>query len=79
MPRNLPGKITREAPPGPEMGEAEFRAAIEHTAQDAARWRCLMLHWPAIFADALEALEAPSNADIRHIVDVCRGTLQKSG
>jgi hypothetical protein len=73
MPRNLPGTIKREAPPGPTMTEAEFKAALETQTHDAARWRCLMLHWSTIFADALEDCTPPSNADIRRIVDLRRG------
>lgn len=37
--RNLPGKITREAPPGPEMTEAQFHYALEEQTKAAKRWK----------------------------------------
>lgn len=41
MTRNLPGKITREAPPGPTMTAEQFRTALEQQAANAGRWRIL--------------------------------------
>lgn len=54
MPRNIPGKILREAPPGPEMSEAEFRSSMEKLAQDAARWRHLSRNFTLVLDLPLE-------------------------
>lgn len=69
MPRNLPGKIIREAPPGPEMTEAEFRAAMSQLADDAARWRCLRRNWSNVLeVDA----PLPLGSDLQALVDQMR-------
>jgi hypothetical protein len=71
--RNIPGKIKREAPPGPEMTEAEFKLAMEQLAQDAARWRCMRLNFSAILARVLEHDRLPSYSDFLIEVDQLRG------
>ncbi len=77
MPRNLPGTIKREAPPGPEMTEAQFKAAMETLTHDAARWRCLMLNWSSILEDLMNEREPIMGSDLRRMVDTRRGTLSK--
>lgn len=60
MPRNLPGKIIREALPGPEMTEDQFRIAIGNLPIEAARWRWLqrnlstVLEWPLELMSGVE-------------------------
>jgi hypothetical protein len=71
--RTLPGKIKREAPPGPEMTEVEFKDAMENLSQDAARWRCMRLNFSAILARVLEHDRLPSYSDFLIEVDQLRG------
>lgn len=45
MPRIIPGKITREAPEGPTMTEAQFRLVLQQQADNATRWRWAIRNW----------------------------------
>lgn len=73
MPRNLPGTITREAPPGPTMTEAQFLATMRTFADDAARWRWLRSNWSAVI---VELVEVPVNgAELQALVDKHRAAV----
>jgi hypothetical protein len=74
--RILPGKIKREAPPGPTMTEAEFKDAMDNLAIDAARWRWLRRNWSALL-DSDTALLG-TGGQLEEIVDRYRGAIQKS-
>jgi hypothetical protein len=63
-----PGKIKREAPPGPEMTETEFKSAMDTMPTDAANWRWLQRNW-SLFLE----MEPPlTGIDLRELVDYLR-------
>lgn len=70
--RVLLGKITREAPPGPEMTREQFELAMEDMTHDAARWRWVQTHWNQIINLEVEALPF-SGGSLRTYVDRERG------
>lgn len=70
--RKLPGTITREAPPGPEMTREQFELAVEDTTQDAARWRYLRMNFSAIFTELLDLPASPSGAWFKDYLDARR-------
>lgn len=52
MARHIVGsRVTREAVPGPEMTEGQFKQAVTNMATDAARWRFLQTHFYSRIGD----------------------------
>lgn len=62
-------RIKQDAPPGPGMTEAEFKHALQHMADDAARWRWLRKN----LTRALEwKLEHMAGGELQEAVDAAR-------
>jgi hypothetical protein len=70
MPRNV-GKITREAPLGPEMNEQEFVDAMNDLGDDAARWRHFRRNYN-LYIDSLP-LERLTGFELQQVIDRERG------
>lgn len=62
----LPGKIIREAPPGPEMTREQFEQALEDQRADALRFRWIMRNFGMIFEWPIEKLQA---RQFRQLID----------